>query len=326
MLELISSNPVIRTLILIIVFGLVALVVFSISAITSRRMRVSRDLASLGGDGNSPTSETLTRQRTEGAWAKMVKRIEEAGLNLGDTNDSKLERQLKAAGYESESAPRIYTLVRLLLVFALPGLFLLNAYFQAEPPGLFQLYLTCALLAVLGLYIPNLFIRAKADRRRTEIINGFPDCLDLMLVCVEAGLGLEATLDRVGREMVTTHPRVAAMLTETTLLMRAGATREDALRRMGEEASVDEIRSFATLLIQSDKLGTSLATTLRVYSSEMREARRLRAEEKAHRLPVLLSIPLVVFMLPTMIGVLILPAAVLSIREVVPAMLGEPIQ
>ena len=144
-----------------------------------------------------------------------------------------------------------------------------------------------------------------------------------MLVCVEAGLGLESTLDRVGREMARSHPLISQMLTETTLLMRAGASREDALRKLGDKASVDEIRSFATLLIQSDKLGTSLATTLRVYSSEMREARRLRAEEKAHRLPVLLSIPLVVFMLPTMIGVIILPAIVMSIREVLPSMAGD---
>ena len=114
------------------------------------------------------------------------------------------------------------------------------------------------------------------------------------------------------------------MLIQTTLLMRAGATREDALRKLGDGAGVDEIRSFATLLIQSDKLGTSLASTLRVYSAEMREARRLRAEEKAHRLPVLLSIPLVVFMLPTMIGVIALPAIILSVREVFPAMSGNP--
>src|SRR3546814_15825352 len=84
--------------------------------------------------------------------------------------------------------------------------------------------------------------------------------------------------------MVSSHPRISALLTETTLLMRAGANREDAMRKLAERASVDEIRSFTTLLIQSDKLGTSLATTLRVYASEMREARRLRAEEKAHRL------------------------------------------
>ena len=304
---------------LLLIFAAVAVTAYFVSNFISRRLRVSRELATFSGVIGNQSSETLTRQRTEGAWARIVKRIEDAGLNLGDTAESEISRQLKAAGFTSPAAPRIYTLIRLLLVFVQPGLYLLYAVSQAEPPSVFQIYISCAILAVLGLYGPNLYIRAKAASRRTEVINGFPDCLDLMLVCVEAGLGLEATLDRVGREMAETHPMVSALLTETTLLMRAGASREDALRKLGENSNVDEIRSFATLLIQSDKLGTSLATTLRVYASEMREARRMRAEEKAHRLPVLLSIPLVVFMLPTMIGVLILPAIVRTIREVMPA-------
>ncbi len=323
MLEFATSNWVLRALILLLIFGAVAAVVLFVSSAASRRMRVSRELAALSGDGVGPTQESLTRKRSEGVWASMVKRIESAGLNLGDTAESDIAKQLKAAGYDSQSAPRVYTLVRLMMLFALPGLFLLFAWFRPEPPSVLQLYLGSAILMVMGLYLPNLFIRAKADRRREEIVNGFPDSLDLMLVCVEAGLGLEAALDRVGREMANTHPRIAELLTQTTLLMRAGATREDSLRKLGDTSGVDEIKSFATLLIQSDKLGTSLATTLRVYSSEMREARRLRAEEKAHRLPVLLSIPLVVFMLPTMIGVIIGPAIVMSIREVVPSMMGN---
>ena len=124
------------------------------------------------------------------------------------------------------------------------------------------------------------------------------------------------------REIATTHPLVAELFTETTLMMRAGASREVAMRRMADGAGVDEIRSFATLLIQSDKLGTSISSTLRVYAGEMREARRMRAEEKAHRLPVLISIPLVTCVLPTMIGVLILPAAVSVVREILPALTG----
>ncbi|MBT8430890.1 MAG: type II secretion system F family protein [Altererythrobacter sp.] len=323
MLEFATSNWVLRALVLLLIFGAVAAVVLFVSSVASRRMRVSRELAALSGDGVGPTQESLTRKRSEGVWASMVKRIESAGLNLGDTAESDIAKQLKAAGYESQSAPRVYTLVRLMMLFALPGLFLLFAWLRPEPPSVLQLYLGSAILMVMGLYLPNLFIRAKADRRREEIVNGFPDSLDLLLVCVEAGLGLEAALDRVGREMANTHPRIAELLTQTTLLMRAGATREDSLRKLGDTSGVDEIKSFATLLIQSDKLGTSLATTLRVYSSEMREARRLRAEEKAHRLPVLLSIPLVVFMLPTMIGVIIGPAIVMSIREVVPSMMGN---
>ena len=322
MLEFAASNWIVRALVLVTIFGLVALVVFILTNATSRRVKVARELAALSGEGSGVSSESLRRQKNEGAWAKIVKRVESAGLNLGDTAESDIAKRLRAAGYISPQAVRIYTLVRLIMIFALPGLFLLMSSFQSEPPSFFRLYLVSALLALLGLYIPALFVRAKADRREQEITNGFPDCLDLMLVCVEAGLGLEATLDRVGREMANTHFRIAAMLTETTLLMRAGASREDALRKLGDNSGVDEVRSFATLLIQSDKLGTSLATTLRVYASEMREARRLRAEEKAHRLPVLLSIPLVVFMLPTMIGVIALPAIVLSIREVIPSMLG----
>ena len=319
MLEFATSNWIIRALILLLIFGAVAAVVLFVSSATTRRMRVSRELAALGGDGGA-AQETLTRQRSEGAWARMVKRIESAGFNLSDTAESEIATQLKAAGYISQSAPRVYTLGRLILIFALPGIWLLASWARTEPPTVWQLYIGSAVLMIMGAYLPNLFIRAKADRRREEIVNGFPDSLDLMLVCVEAGLGLESALDRVGRELATTHPRISEMLTESTLLMRAGASREDALRKLGETASVDEIKSFATLLIQSDKLGTSLATTLRVYSAEMREARRLRAEEKAHRLPVLLSIPLVVFMLPTMIGVIILPALVMTIREVLPAM------
>ena len=176
--------------------------------------------------------------------------------------------------------------------------------------------------AALGVYVPTLLVRAKADRRQEEIINGFPDALDLLLVCVEAGLGLEAAFTRVGMEMTGSHPLIAEQFGTVVLEMRAGRNREDALRRMADRAGTDEIRAFATLLIQSTKLGSSIAQTLRIYAAEMREARRLRAEEKAHRLPVLLSIPLVACMLPVMIGVLMLPAAIRVMRAIMPALAG----
>ena len=129
-------------------------------------------------------------------------------------------------------------------------------------------------------------------------------------------------MDRVGRELVRSHPLISELLSATTLRLRAGARREEALRKMGEASGIDEIRSFSTLLVQSDKLGTSIADTLRVYSVEMREKRRMRAEEKAHRLPVIISIPLVICMLPTMIGVLMLPGVVRVVRQLLPALAG----
>ena len=208
--------------------------------------------------------------------------------------------------------------MRLALIVALPLVALTFFWAAGSTPSITRLYFTLLIAAALGLYLPNLYIRAKADRRQKAIINAFPDALDLMLVCVEAGLGLEAAFARVGQEMTTSHPLLAEQLGAVVLELRAGRSREDALRRMADRAGADEIRAFATLLIQSTKLGSSVAQTLRIYAADMRERRRMRAEEKAHRLPVLLSIPLVACMLPVMIGVLMLPAVIRVMRTVLP--------
>src|SRR3546814_20462126 len=115
-----------------------------------------------------------------------------------------------------------------------------------------KLYVGAVLLAVAGLYLPNIFIAAKRDRRQRELLNGFPDALDLMLVCVEAGLGIDAAFQRVGKEIVHSHPLLAEQLAAVTLELRAGRGREDALRRMADRAGIAEIRAFATLIIQSE--------------------------------------------------------------------------
>ncbi|MHA6334651.1 type II secretion system F family protein [Qipengyuania sp. CAU 1752] len=321
MLEFLATNSVARFAALALLFGLVALSVFGIVRGAVRRQVLKGELQSIGSVRLSSEHVSL-QDRRETAWSKLADRIEEAGLNLTDTKPDALRDRLRAAGYPSASAPKVFTMTRLLMVFALPIAYLLLSAGGTEERGFWGLYGIPAIFALLGLYLPNLFITAKADRRREAITNGFPDCLDLLLVCVEAGLGLEAAMDRVGREMVSSHPLVAQLLSTATMQLRAGSDRETAMRKMGEASGVDEIRSFATLLIQSDKLGTSVADTLRVYANEMREKRRLRAEEKAHRLPVLISIPLVVCMLPVMIGVMMLPGVVRTVRQLIPAMGG----
>ncbi|WP_296679636.1 type II secretion system F family protein [Novosphingobium sp.] len=322
MLDLIASTPSIRVSVLLVVFALVVLGIWTLVNLATKRMAVRGELRDIHGSGTTfVNSETLTA-RNDSAWIRLVDRIEKAGLDLSDTKSDDLVERLRAAGYTSPVAPRLYTLLRLVLVIALPTLLVLFSLWSGRELSYLKLYIFGSIFAAMGLFIPALYVRAKADRRREEIVNGFPDCLDLMLVCVEAGLGLEAALDRVAKEMINSHPLVSGMLATATLRLRAGASREEALRRLADEAGVDEIRSFSTLLIQSDKLGTSIATTLRVYASEMRERRRMRAEEKAHRLPVLISIPLVVFMLPVMIGTLMLPAAIRVVRQLLPALNG----
>ena len=316
----IVSNPVARFAVLILLFAAVAGGALLVLAAARRRAELRGELRQVAGAARKGAPNL--RAGREDQWARLVDRIERSGLNLTDTKSDVLRDKLIAAGFESGSAPRVYTLIRLLLVILLPVMVVGLSMLRGGELSYIRLYVFGSIAAAAGLYLPALFVRAKADRRRETIVNGFPDSLDLILVCVEAGLGLEAALDRVGREMAVSHPLVSRLLTTATLQLRAGASREEALRKMAEGARVDEISSFSTLLIQSDKLGTSIATTLRIYASEMRERRRMRAEEKAHRIPVLISIPLVTCMLPVMIGVLMLPAAIRVVRQVLPAMTG----
>jgi tight adherence protein C len=323
MFETIMSSNAMRLAFLLCVFLLVSFLAMATLSLIGRRFVIRAQLQQIADRAHTPMTPTSLRGKSvDNAWAKIAASVEAAGLNLADTNNDRLAAKLRSAGYTSPLAPRVFTLIRLVMIFALPLGYLVVAWSSATPPSFVKLYLIGAGLGLLGLYLPNLFVQAKADRRREAIVHGFPDCLDLLLVCVESGLGVEAAIDRVGREMTLSHPLVAELLSVTSLQLRAGATREEAFRKLANSSSVEEIRSFTTLLIQSDKLGTSIATTLRVYAAEMREKRRMRAEEKAHRLPVLISIPLVVCMLPVMIGVLMLPAAIRVVREIIPLMTG----
>jgi len=324
MIQLLAENALLRATLLLTLFALVAAGVFMMVSALSARQEMRRRLIEQGPrqSGEIMMSGSLRAEQSENAWLKLVNAIEKSGLSLVDTKDRALRQKLIAAGFTGSYAPRVFTLVRIGMVVLMPVLLLTFLWSTGATPGLLKLYLWLMGAAAFGLYLPNLFISAKADRRQQEIINGFPDALDLLLVCVEAGLGLEAAFARVGQEMTRSHPRLAEQFGAVVLELRAGRSHEDALRRMADRAGADEIRAFGTLLIQSTKLGSSIAATLRTYASEMRERRRMRAEEKAHRLPVLLSVPLVTCMLPVMIGVLLLPAVIRTMRSLLPAMGG----
>ena len=323
MLELVAENPLLRWLLLLLLFALVATAAYFITQTVSARQFARQRLLEPANIGSGATVlSSLRSERIESAWLKLVNTIESRGLTLVDTKDVALRQKLIAAGYPAPYAPRVYTLIRLIAVVALPVLVLTFFWITGSTPGVIKLYLSLVFAAAMGLYLPSLIVRIKADRRQQALINACPDALDLMLVCVEAGLGLEAAFSRVGMEMTSSHPLLAEQYGSVVLELRAGRSMEDALRRMADRAGADDIRAFATLLIQSTKLGSSISQTLRTYAAEMREKRRMRAEERAHRLPVLISIPLVACMLPTMIGVLMLPAAIRVIRAVLPALHG----
>jgi tight adherence protein C len=296
--------------IMAMIFIAVVLVVLAAGSMFGRKVDIAARLSTAapvpaagGGSGNA----SLRTDQTKSVWARLVQEVERRGLSLTDSNSDALTERLMLAGFDQIWAARAFVLLRTVLTLFLPLVALGVIAISNAWPSPENLYMTLGGAAVVGLYLPNFLVNSRSSRRRDEILNGFPDTLDLMLVCVEAGLGIDAAFSRVGTEIVGSHPLLARLFATVSLELRAGRTREVALRTLARRTAIPEIGAFVTLVVQSDKLGASIGQALKVYAAEMREARRMRAEERAHRIPVLLSIPLVVFLLPTMLAVLMIP-------------------
>jgi tight adherence protein C len=165
-------------------------------------------------------------------------------------------------------------------------------------------------LAALGYFLPNAFLEQRIAQRKREVFESFPDAMDLITVCVEAGLGLDAALSRVGEEMHVRSPILGEELHLINLELRAGSSRERALRNLALRTGVEEIDALVAMLVQSDRFGTSVADSLRVHAESLRTKRRLRAEEAAAKIAVKLLFPLIFFIFPSMLLVLLGPALI----------------
>jgi tight adherence protein C len=163
---------------------------------------------------------------------------------------------------------------------------------------------------IVGYFAPGFYINRRIAARQTEHRAGFPDFLDLLVVCADSGLSMEASLERVGRELGDTYPSLCANIHMANLEIRAGRTMTDALDHLGDRLGLDEARSFATLVQQSAELGSSITDALRVYSDDMRHKRLSRAEEKAYSLPAKLSLPMMLCIFPVLFVVILLPVIV----------------
>jgi tight adherence protein C len=176
--------------------------------------------------------------------------------------------------------------------------------------------------ALLGCYLPNLYLSLAIKSRKEELFDNFPDAADLMLVCVEAGLGLDAALSRVAEEVKMKSMALAEELHMTNLEIRAGGTREKSLRNLAFRTGIEEIGIFATMLTQADKFGTSIGESLRVFSDDLRHKRQNRAEERAAKVPTKMLFPLVACIFPSIIMVIMGPAAIQVIRNLLPMLSG----
>jgi len=163
---------------------------------------------------------------------------------------------------------------------------------------------------LFGYVAPSIYLDRRIAGRRNEHRAGFPDFMDLLVVCADSGLSMEAALERVGRELGDTYPSLCANLHMANLEIRAGRTMTEALDHLGDRLGLDEARSFATLIQQSAELGSSITDALRVYSDDMRHKRLSRAEEKAYSLPAKLTIPMMLCIFPVLFVVILLPVIV----------------
>lgn len=243
---------------------------------------------------------------------------------LTDTADrSKLRRDLALAGFDHPAAPAAYVATRMSLAIGLPLLLILGPTLAGRPIEGLGAIVAPLLVCGLGLILPRSFVQRRAGARREALEFQFPDALDLLVVCVEAGLGLEAAVVRVAQEVQESHPRIAQEFGQLATEMEAGRGRADALRALGERVDVDSVKSFVALLIQTEALGVSIAQSLRTYSVEMRETRYLKAEEKAMRIPVLMTVPIVACFMPVIVVALLLPPMIDVVRTLMPTIAGR---
>lgn len=236
---------------------------------------------------------------------------------------SPLRLRFLNAGYRGDTPVLLYFGAKTLLAVLLP----IIAYAYTMVSG--AKFGTEAMLAVLlfsgaiGYYLPNVVLSRLVFIRQREIFESFPDAADLMMVCVEAGLGLDAALVKVAEEMRLKSQALAEELHLVNLELRAGSSRDKALRNLALRTGVEEVNTFATMLIQADRFGTSIGDSLRVFSDELRTKRRLRAEEVAAKIPLKLLFPLVFCIFPSLMLVLLGPAFIQVYRILLPTMAGQ---
>jgi tight adherence protein C len=227
-----------------------------------------------------------------------------------DSRDVKmLRRRLIQAGIYDAHAAAYFFFARLALAagFVIAGFFVLSM-FGFDGKSSFWLFVLSG--GLFGYQAPSLYLNRRIAAKRLEHQSGFPDFMDLLVVCADSGLSLEAALDRIGRELVDSFPSLAANIHMTNLEIRAGRTVTEALEHLAERLGLEEARSFATLIRQSDELGSSISAALRVYSDDMRHKRLSRAEEKAYSLPAKLAVPMMVCIFPVLFIVILCPVIV----------------
>ncbi len=293
-----------------IVMGLYWLLFRPVSA-TAQRLAQLEDPRSVGIQSIEPnTMESLAAR-----MAEPINRL----VPPSAKDAKKLQKKLMQAGFRSPSSPSIYRAIQLILMIVLPGWVLLGYSMTAQP--ITEAILPCLGAFAVGFLKPRFILNRLVAKRKLRITWGLADALDLMVITMEAGLGLNAAMLKVCDELKTVHPDICKEFELANLEIRVGRERSEALRNLAERTGVEDLNSLVGMLIQADRFGTSIARAVRVYSDSLRTKRCQRAEQAAQKAAFKLLLPLGALLFPTMF-IIILGPALLNISDMLGGGLG----
>jgi tight adherence protein C len=299
------ANLSLSQLLLIILISLtVMLTIGGIAMIVVRTTDVRGRVANAGSSISGPPLATggfswLTRLVEPLAKLSKPKDLEEI---------SGVRAKFAQAGWRTATAMPLYFGLKAIIALTLPFVALITIRLTGVNISANRMMFLLLFLAAIGYYLPSVFLARAQRLRQRDIFESFPDGIDLMVVCVEAGLGLDMAIARTGKEMAVRSPALADEMNLIGVELRMGATRERALRNFAARTGVSEIAMFAAMILQADRFGTSIADSLRVHADELRLRRRLRAEETAAKIPLKLLFPLIFMIFPSLLLVLLGPA------------------
>lgn len=233
---------------------------------------------------------------------------------------SSTTRKLMQAGFRNKSAVTIFYGIKVGFILVLLLAAFVSGRFQN--PAIESIFLTLMACVGAGYILPDFILSTRVTARKEKIQLALPDALDLLVVCVEAGLGLDQAILKTSEELRVTHPDICEELNLVNLELRAGKPRKDALKNLADRTAVEDINGLVSMLVQTDKFGTSIAQSLRVHSDALRTKRRQRAEERAHKVSVKLVFPLVFLIFPSMFIIILGPGVIKIIKQLLPAMGG----
>ncbi len=321
MIEFLNSG--IGGVVLFVAITLTFLMAFGAIWLLVGRNQLQRRLEDVADQREIATYGGQLRQEDDALpFEEFTQRISKSFGPKDEAEKTEIRGKFAQAGFYHSRAAEYFYASRILMALIMP---MLGVFFYPNIMGEFtqtSLMITVFASAGIGYYAPEYLLTRRIKERQQAVRDGLPDALDILLVCVEAGASLPIAIQRMSDEMEQAYPILAKEFSLVSLELKAGSGREKALKNLAARVNIEEIRSLVTLLVQSEALGTSIVQTLRVYSSEMRNKRLLKAEEQANKLPVKMALPLMLCILPALMIVILAPVIIRMVRVVLPGVGG----